>query len=324
MGWAEPAPRGKWYARYTDPSGRKRRVAGSFTSKRAAKQAATVEEAKIRRREWRDPDVGKMTFSEYFEEHWLPSRINEANTLASYRTSYRTELKPTFGHFQLRRLHSAMIQDWVTSCVRRGVHPATLRKKYATLKLVLAGGRGRSALRDGLIAHDPCAGIDLPPERKPDVVIFQPHEYDLLWPIFTAIDDGWWFPSELVRLECGLRWGELAGLRVEDLTDRRLSLRRTVIETTRDQTRNGTRFQVKDRLKAGRSQATEERLLILSETCREIVQSVIAGRRLRPGDTLFAMPQRTKEASCRSGLLNGQAACRCRAITIETTSGYRL
>ena len=54
------------------------------TSKRKALAAANEKESELRRGEWIDDNLGKMTFAVYFEEHWLPFRIGELNTLKTY------------------------------------------------------------------------------------------------------------------------------------------------------------------------------------------------------------------------------------------------
>lgn len=64
----------QWRGRYRDAEG-KRRTAGMSPSKKEAMRLALEEERKIRQGDWTNPDGAKMTFTQYFEEHWraLPS-----------------------------------------------------------------------------------------------------------------------------------------------------------------------------------------------------------------------------------------------------------
>lgn len=67
---------------YHDPEGRQR-SAGTFSSRRAAERAANREEAKVRDGAWHDHSRGQVTFAEYVETVWLPSKQVETSTLGS-------------------------------------------------------------------------------------------------------------------------------------------------------------------------------------------------------------------------------------------------
>src|SRR5450756_2778473 len=72
-------------AMYRDPSGRQR-SAGTFTSERAALRAARRSESKVETGGWIDHASGRITFREYVEQVWLPSRHVEVSTLAGYHS----------------------------------------------------------------------------------------------------------------------------------------------------------------------------------------------------------------------------------------------
>src|SRR4051812_40063981 len=150
MAWVEPH-KGKWRGRYRDEAG-KVRYATVDTSKRRALKAAQDEEAKVRAGTWHDPTAGNMTFSTYFEDHWLPNRTNEVNTLDGYRSHYNATLKGEFGNMPLNKLTAGMIQRWVAREQKAGAKPGTIRAKFRTLSTCLGGRKGVSAVRDGLLA----------------------------------------------------------------------------------------------------------------------------------------------------------------------------
>src|SRR5688572_9343470 len=115
MAWAEP--RGKrWRGMYRDEAG-KARSAGSSTSKREAKKLAEDEEAKIRAGTWHDASSGRMKFSVYFEEHWLPNRVLEVTSVSTCRSHYNATLKDMFGDMQVRQITGPVIQRWVSSMI---------------------------------------------------------------------------------------------------------------------------------------------------------------------------------------------------------------
>ena len=86
----------RFVACYRDPEGRQR-SAGTYSSRRAAERAANREEAKVRDGAWHDHSRGQVTFAEYVETVWLPSKQVETSTLAAYRSYLDKHFIPTFG-----------------------------------------------------------------------------------------------------------------------------------------------------------------------------------------------------------------------------------
>ena len=206
-------PKGKlWQGCYRDETG-KVRVAGSDKSKRKALALAQDEEAKIRRGDWSDPEAGKMTFAEYFEEHWLPNRDVSLNHASSMESHYRTTLKEAFGKHQVRKITGPMVQRWVIQ-LGKTESPRNVEAKFKTLNTCLGGQRGVSAVRDGLIRENPCKGVTVKKVAKKEVVIYDPAEISAL---VEALAE-WWRIVPMLAEETGFRWGELLGLRVSDFS----------------------------------------------------------------------------------------------------------
>jgi hypothetical protein len=55
------------------------------------------EEAKVRDGAWHDHSLGEVTFAEYVENVWLPSKHLQTSTLAAYRSYLDKHFIPTFG-----------------------------------------------------------------------------------------------------------------------------------------------------------------------------------------------------------------------------------
>jgi integrase len=283
MGWVEKRGN-RWVGFYRDADGRRHR-AGSGTTKRAAERLYQDREAGIRGGTWHDPTAGKVEFSRYFEQDWLPFRTGAANTLQKYRVHYRVSLHAAFGTLELRRITRPVVQRWVSTMEKQGVSPATIEGRFITLQLVLAARQGSSALRDGLIPANPCAGVTRPSVERRRVNVYSVEEADTL---ITTLDP-WWRPLVLLAVESGLRWGELMGLRVEDFTEgcHAVHVRRTITEISAEVTGNGTPFAVKNTTKGGR-----DRFVALSPEAATMVATVIHDRRLFGQDRLFSMPSR--------------------------------
>lgn len=282
MAWVEKR-RNKWQGRYRDAAG-KVRIAGASTSKREALALANDEESKLRNGTWHDPKAGEMTFSTYFEEHWLPQRVkNELTTIAAYRSHYNATLKDAFGATPVNKISSPQIQRWVMAQVKAGVRPGTVVAKYRTLATCLGGKKGVSAVRDGLIAESPCKGIDLPEVDKPEVLIYTPDEVDNLMLAF----DAWWQPLLVFAAESGLRWGELLGIEVRDFEPgyEGVYVQRTIVELTIAETGNGTPF-----LRKPRPKSRKPRFVAIAPEISVLVDALVRERQLFPKDRLFSMP----------------------------------
>lgn len=280
MAWAEKY-KGKYRGRYRDANG-DIRSAGTSTSKKVARQLAEEKEAEVRHGTWTDPTAGSLTFSDYFEKHWLPNRGNELNTLAGYESHYNSSLKEAFGETPVNKISTGMVQRWVIAEGKKGgVKPGTIVAKYRTLSTCLGGRKGVSAVRDKLIAENPCVGVDLPVIERDDPDLFEPDEVDEL----MERVDPWWQPVLILAAETAARWGELLGLTADDVVSGGVWIRRTVTETTIARTGNGTPFKWKPWPK-GR----KPRFVSVAPEVEAMLRTLIKERRLFPKDRLFSMP----------------------------------
>ena len=104
----------RFVACYRDPEGRQR-SAGTYSSRRAAERAANREEAKVREGAWHDHSRGQVTFAEYVETVWLPSKQVETSTLAAYRSYLDKHFIPVFGRRPMGKILPSEVQRWVTT-----------------------------------------------------------------------------------------------------------------------------------------------------------------------------------------------------------------
>ena len=104
---------------YRDPDG-KERSAGSFRSRREALRAANREEQRVLTGSWHDTSLGAVTFRNFVENAWLPSKHFEATTKAAYVSNLNKHFLPTFGERPIAKISPSLIQDWVTQAVANG------------------------------------------------------------------------------------------------------------------------------------------------------------------------------------------------------------
>jgi integrase len=222
MSFVSRTPEGNYRANWREPSGQQK--AKTFHTKTEAKRFLAEIDTGLSRGLYVDPHAGRLMFATHARQ-WLDSRNDELTTKARDASIMETHVLPQWGTWQLSKIDHLSIQKWITELGTRR-SPATVAEAHRLTSAVL-----RSAVRNRLIAFNPCEGIRLPRRRRGDtadqiisreelrskLLPAAPHRYRAI--IATAAGTG-------------LRWGEAAGLRLDalDLTRARLSVIRTVIE----------------------------------------------------------------------------------------------
>jgi integrase len=138
-------------------------------------------------------------------ESWLATTVNLRPSSRARDESYlRNHVLPAFGTAPLGRITQLDVRAWVADLTASGLAPATVHKAYQTLSKVL-----RSAVDGGLIAQSPCRRVALPKVERQEMPFLTPAEVPAL---ADAMTDRY---RAMVVFDayCGLRLGELAGLR---------------------------------------------------------------------------------------------------------------
>src|SRR3954466_3101183 len=269
----------RFVACYRDPEGRQR-SAGTYSSRRAAERAANREEAKVREGAWHDHSRGEVTFAEYVETVWLPSKHVEVSTLAAYRSYLDKHFIPTFGKRPMGKILPTEIQRWVTTATAGekgpGLSAASVRKYHTMLCSVF-----ERALRDRVVTFNPCAHTELPKVIKRKARTLTPEEYET---ILAALPVQHRLMVE-TAINTGLRWGELIALKPchVDLLKRTLSVEETVVEVSIKNSPTGQRMLTKPYPKDD-----EPRTMELPADLIDQLTAWITTRGLGPDDLLFA------------------------------------
>ena len=265
----------RFVACYRDPEGRQR-SAGTYSSRRAAERAGNREEAKVREGSWHDHSRGEITFAEYVETVWLPSKHVETSTLAAYRSYLDKHFIPLFGKRPMGKILPTEIQRWVTTAVENSLSPVSVDKYHTMLASVF-----ERALTDRVITFNPCAHTELPKRVKKKARTLNPVEYDA---ILAAVPAQHRLMVE-TAVSTGVRWGELIALKPRhlDLAAGRLTVEETIVEVSRKNSPTGQRMLTKPYPKDN-----EPRTLGLPPDLVEQLTDWINQRRLGPDDLLFA------------------------------------
>ncbi|MHB1490966.1 MAG: tyrosine-type recombinase/integrase [Cellulomonas sp.] len=259
---------------YRDPDGRTR-SAGTFTSTRAAMRAANKEQIKVGDGAWLDPVLGKITFGEFVENVWFPSRHLEATTAVAYRSNLDKHFLPAFGNRPIGKILPSTIQEWVTTAVAGGLSPRSVKKYHVMLSSIF-----KRAVRDRIIAFNPCEDTELPKIIARQTRTITPEEYRR---ILDAIPDR--FKDLLVTdIQTGLRWGELIALRPRhvDFLRRTITVQETIVEVSKKHSPTGQRMIVKAYPKNDKP-----RVLGVRQDLLDLLAARITRLGLRRDDLLF-------------------------------------
>ncbi|MGQ0830049.1 MAG: phage integrase central domain-containing protein, partial [Microthrixaceae bacterium] len=196
----------RWQARYVDPDGRERTQA--FDRKQDAERFLTTIAADVLRGTYVDPHGGRVTFRE-FAEAWLEAQTFTETTRESTELRIRLHACAHFGDHELRSIRPSVIQAWLRQ-LQDNLAPTYVRVVFANVSAVF-----NAAVDDGLIPSNPCraASVRLP---KRDNRKVEPWLVEQVLAVIVALPERY-RATAVVAAGCGLRQGEVFGLRVTDV-----------------------------------------------------------------------------------------------------------
>ena len=204
---------GRYQVRYHAPDGTLRAAPHTFARKSEAVRWLTLKEAEINRGDWMDPDHAAVLFGDYAEQ-WLQDRVLKVRTMELYRGLLRNHLLPVFASVPIGDIDEAAIRRWRKGRLnagpreRRPFGPVTVAKAYRLLHAIF-----ETAADDRLVRRNPCridgAGKEDSPEREIASL-----------PVALSIADALpvrYRAMVVLATFAGMRWGELVGLRRENI-----------------------------------------------------------------------------------------------------------
>jgi integrase len=249
---------------YHDPNGKRRYVSAKKKGECQRKLRAAMTDA----------DRGlifdhlDLKLGEYLDS-WLSSGVKDTvrqRTWERYESICRVHIKPSLGRAKLRTLAPNHLRSLYRDKLEEGLAPRTVNYIHTTLHRAL-----KDALSDGLVPKNVAAAIKSPRPEKPEIHPLTREQARML--LQVASKEGDRFEAlYVVALHCGLREGELLGLKWGDvdLSAGSLAVRRTLSET-----RTGHKFELPknskgrsgklsqgaiEALKSHRARQNEERL----------------------------------------------------------------
>ena len=270
FGYIRRLPSGRYQASFTAPTGARQTAPNTFRTKTDADRWLSAVEADLSRGTWLDEDLGRQSFGNYARA-WLRDHPTMGPRYReTCERNLRLHLAPLDG-MPLRAITPAVVREWYASALRGSGGRTSIAQSYRFLRAVM-----NTAVRDGAIVKNPCQIVGAGSDRAKERPVASPVEVvalvDAITPRYRA--------AVLMAAWCGLRRGELIGLRREDV-----DLGRGTGHRTPEPRRvAGHGYRLRRRAENGRGQANGD----YPATCP-------TGSRRAPGEVVRARP-----AICRS------------------------
>lgn len=200
---------GRFRARYSGPDGERHTASITFDSKQDAQAWLAYQHRRISALTWMPSTAAmgpeRQIFGEYAKIS-IGRRSLRPGTAALYERLLRLDVLPAFGHLSVAEITPDMVAAWYAGLAST---PTQQANAYALLKSVM-----KDAVADRFIEHNPCevqGGSQKRRTREMEVL-----SVEQLMRYFDAIPGSRRVPL-LFAGWCGLRSGEVRGLRVRDL-----------------------------------------------------------------------------------------------------------
>jgi integrase len=182
-------------------------------------------------------DAGKMALGDYLDG-WLGDSVKDTvrqRTYERYESIVRVHIRPAIGRVQLKALTPAHARALYRQKLDSGLSPRTVNYIHVTLHKALS-----QAVSDGLVPRN-AASVKAPRPEKPEIKPLSPDQARKLVATAREIADRY-EALYVLALHCGLRAGELLGLKWSDVDfsgpTATVQVRRTLSET-----RTGHKFE---------------------------------------------------------------------------------
>jgi integrase len=155
-------PSGLYRASYWH-DGRRHIAPKTFTQRADANAFLDATSTTIRRGDWIDPELGRISFGRYVDL-WLAQRTDiRPRTREQYGLLIENKLKPAFGQRELAKVTPLHVRSWYADVAAKT--PGSARSAYRLLKAIF-----NTAILDDLIVKNPCrvkgGGTDRVIERR--------------------------------------------------------------------------------------------------------------------------------------------------------------
>ncbi|MBP2653779.1 MAG: phage integrase family protein [Firmicutes bacterium] len=163
-----------------------------------------------------DLERGNITLSEKstvkeFLAKWLDLEINltkKPRTAYTYKKKM-DNISKDIGHITISKLTAIQIKEHINSELKRGLKPNSINAEMTVFKQAM-----KKAVQWQIITKNPCEFVDLPKRNEPKSSIYSSEQVEKFFAIIRDTD--LYLPC-MLGFMCGLRRGEICGLRWQDI-----------------------------------------------------------------------------------------------------------
>lgn len=155
-------------------------------------------------------DIYKITVEGHIQ-NWFKIHQEKLSptTIQGYRNYINKHILPSLGHFKLSELKPLQIEAFYQKKIKEGLNPKTVIQMHSILHKAFD-----VAVKNQLIAINPCDRVDRPNTEKFKINVYNEEKFNKL---LDAVKDTYFELPVLLAGMCGLRRGEILGLRWKDL-----------------------------------------------------------------------------------------------------------
>lgn len=209
-----------WRVNYPDPSTKSGRADKFFRTKKEAEAFDAKKTTERGKGVYVDEKAGQQLVSVYALA-WLASLALKPRSLKLYESVMRLHIIPFFGQLRMVQVQRTDVNAWIKAKVDKGYAPATIHGMYDIL-----AGMYKAAVIDQVRGASPCVKIsNLParPKRSNKKRKWLPTQLQVM-ALVRAMNPRYRL-AVLIAASCGLRFGEVMGLTVDDFDFRNRTVR---------------------------------------------------------------------------------------------------
>ena len=154
-------------------------------------------------------DATKSLMRDYMDE-WLEHHHSLAdNTRNTYQNYIRKYITPHLGGFKIAAITPIMLESWIKTLTKEGKGQRVIEQSFTIAKAAL-----NRATEWGLLEQNPFTRVKRPPKSTTRRNVWTPQQAAL---VLETAQGTRLYAAFLLMLICGLRRGELLGLRWQDV-----------------------------------------------------------------------------------------------------------
>ena len=163
---------------------------------------------------WEDAMPQETSVSQLLQDYIDKCEVKglKPNTIRGYKNIRKSIEKNKIGKVAARSLTTYQLEKYIVTMIKdEELDPKTVKNRISLLKAAY-----KMAIRNGLLRENPCDSVELPKLKRADIKILTEDEVDKFVEKLSEQDLDLRVMCELA-LFCGLRRGEILGLKIEDV-----------------------------------------------------------------------------------------------------------